>query len=218
MLLCNSSIRIQIARLLLLFWLVFLSPADVRAGQEIQFNQDIRPILSDKCFQCHGPDPSSREAELRLDEAESAYESVLVPGKPDESELIARILSDDEDLLMPPAHSGKKLSREEIDLLRRWVEAGAEYQPHWSLLSPTRSELPDTKKRDWVRNPIDAFVLARMEQEKLEPSPQADPATLLRRLTLDLTGLPPTPEQTETFRSEERRVGKECRSRWSPSH
>jgi len=150
-------------------------------------------------FSVPRPRPSSREAELRLDEAESAYESVLVPGAPDESELMTRILSDNEDLLMPPAHSGKKLSRDEIDLLRRWVEAGAEYQPHWSLLSPTRPELPDTQKRDWVRNPIDIFVLARMEQEKLEPSPQTDPATLLRRLTLDLTGLPPSLEEIKTF-------------------
>jgi len=180
----------------LLFWVVFLSSGEVWA---IEFNRDIRPILSDKCFQCHGPDPSSREAELRLDEAESALEVAIVPGAPDESELMARILSDDEDLVMPPAHSGKKLTREEIDLLRRWVEAGAEYQPHWSLMVPTRPKLPDTRKQKWIRNPIDAFVLARMEGEGLKPSPQANPATLLRRLTLDLTGLAPTPAEVEAF-------------------
>jgi len=183
----------------LLSWLIFSASGEVWAEETLEFNRDIRPILSDKCFQCHGPDPSSREAELRLDEAESAYESVLVPGVPDESELIARIISDDEDLKMPPAHSGKKLSREEIELLRQWVESGAEYQPHWSLLAPIRPELPDAQKRDWVRNPIDAFVLARMEQEKIEPSPQANSATLLRRLTLDLTGLPPSLAEVKTF-------------------
>jgi len=178
MFLMNSSICYRSIGSLLLS-----SSGKAQAEQAIEFNRDIRPILSDKCFQCHGPDPSSREADLRLDEAESALEWVIVPGAPDESELMTRILTNDEDLRMPPAHSGKKLSREEIDLLRRWVKAGAEYQPHWSLMVPTRSPLPDSQKQKWIRNPIDAFVLARMERESFEPSPEANPATLLRRLT-----------------------------------
>ena len=168
-------------------------------ADDINYNRDIRPILSDKCFYCHGPDESHREADLRLDVEEAAKDYAVVPSEPDDSELIARITSDDADERMPPAESGKTLTQSEIELLRRWIEQGAKYQGHWSFTPPTRPKLPEVKQGDWVRNPIDNFVLARQEACGLTPSPIADRATLLRRVSLDLTGLPPTPAEVDGF-------------------
>src|SRR4051794_34434939 len=163
------------------------------SGKAVEFNRDIRPILSENCYACHGPDKSHRKAELRLDIRESALaKEAIVPGRPDESELVVRVLSDDPDEMMPPRQSQKTLTAAQKELLRRWVEAGAEYQAHWAYVPPRRAESPAVKQADWVRNPIDAFILAGLESKGIAPSPEADRRTLLRRLSLDLTGLPPT--------------------------
>ncbi len=167
---------------------------------EISFNRDIRPILSENCFVCHGHDKNNRKADLRLDVRDVAIkQEAIVPGKPDQSKLVARIFSEDDDERMPPAKSRKSLTPEQKELLKKWIAAGAEYEPHWAYVKPVRSEPPKTKNSNWVRNPIDAFVLASLEAKNLKPSPEADKRTLLRRLSLDLTGLPPTPEEVNAF-------------------
>src|SRR5687767_5215976 len=126
----------------------------------IQFNHDIRPILSDNCFRCHGPDKGIRKAKLRLDQREVALErGAIVPGKPEESELVTRIFSQDPEEAMPPKDSHKQLSAAQKDLLKRWIAEGAEYQPHWAYIKPTRPSVPTVKNQDWIRTPIDAFVL-----------------------------------------------------------
>ena len=165
----------------------------------VGFN-DVRRILSQNCFSCHGPDAKERKSgrkSLRLDLPESALADrgglrAIVPGMPEKSELIARITASDPDDLMPPPDSGKKLTGKEIELLRKWIKQGAEYSRHWAYVKPHRSELPKLRMKSWTRNAIDHFILARLEQEKLKPAPEADPAALVRRVTLDLTGLPPT--------------------------
>src|SRR4051794_35085062 len=161
----------------------------------VEFNRDIRPIFSDICFQCHGPDKAKRKADLRLDLEESAkakHDDIvpIVPGQPAKSELIARITTSDPDDRMPPADFARQLTPRQVELLRRWVEQGAKWQPHWSFIPPVRPELPPVKHAAWVRNPVDAFILARLEREGLAPSPEADRTTLLRRVSFDLTGLP----------------------------
>ena len=176
------------------------APALACADEAIDFQRDIRPILSDKCFFCHGPDEDHREADLRLDVPASALEYAIVPGKSDESELIARIDSDDPDLLMPPADSGKKLTGQEFEMLRRWIDQGAEFQTHWAFVPPTRPEVPKlSEDANWSRNPIDAFVFNRLKREQLGPAPEADRSTWLRRVTLDLIGLLPTIEELDAF-------------------
>ncbi len=175
------------------------------AANKIEFNRDIRPILSQNCFACHGADSASRKAGLRLDHFEDAIAPrkdvmpAVTPGKPEASELVRRIFTTDPDDQMPPPESHKTLSAEQKDLLKRWIADGAQYQPHWALLAPQRPTPPKVKNRKWVRNPIDNFVLARLEAEKLKPAPEADRRTLARRASLDLTGLPPTPEEVEQF-------------------
>jgi hypothetical protein len=175
-----------------------VTPAIARAEGEIVFNRDIRPILSENCFLCHGPDADARQADLRLDVAEAA-KAVITPGNADESELMRRILSDDPAEQMPPADSRKALSTGQKQLLARWVNEGADYQSHWSFIPPARPVTPPVKNSAWVRSDIDRFVLRRLEEEGLAPSPAADPATLIRRVTLDLTGLPPTPQEVADF-------------------
>ncbi|HWE38938.1 MAG TPA: DUF1553 domain-containing protein [Isosphaeraceae bacterium] len=171
----------------------------------LEYNRDIRPILAENCFACHGPDSAARKADLRLDRREVAVEAgAVAPGKPDDSELIDRINSDDPKQVMPPKKTGKTLTAAEKDRLRRWIAAGAEYQPHWSLIAPKRPEPPPVKDAAWVRNPIDRFILARLEAEGLRPAPEADRRTLIRRLSLDLGGLPPTPEEVEAFVDDDR--------------
>ena len=171
-----------------------LSPAD---GGEIRYNRDIRPILSDKCFFCHGPDPKTREADLRLDVESSAKESAIVPGKPEKSELVFR-LSDPDDL-MPPEKSHKKLTGKEIDLLTRWIKQGAPYEAYWAYLPPVKHPAPTVKDAAWSENWIDHFILARLESERISPSPEADRITLIRRLSFDLTGLPPSADAVAAF-------------------
>ncbi len=188
-------------------WLVVLglqSPAP-GADPPVDFNRQVLPILSDNCFACHGPDAKTRKAKLRLDTKEGAFGELrsggfaVVPGKPAESALVERITAADDEERMPPPKSGKKLKPEQVELLRRWVAEGAVWKPHWAFVAPTRPTLPAVQDAGWVRNPIDRFVLARLEQEGLKPSPEADKVALLRRVTLDLTGLPPTPAEVDAF-------------------
>jgi mono/diheme cytochrome c family protein len=170
----------------------------------VDFNRDVRPILAGKCFACHGPDDKARKAGLRLDLPAAAAAKLrsgaraVVPGKPAESELLRRVGAD-EDEIMPPPRVGKRLAAEEIATLRRWIEQGAPYAQHWAYVKPVRPEPPAVRDVAWPRNPIDRFLLARLEKEGLRPAPQADRYALARRLALDLTGLPPTPEQADRF-------------------
>ncbi|MEI6232327.1 MAG: PSD1 and planctomycete cytochrome C domain-containing protein [Planctomycetota bacterium] len=174
------------------------------AQNKIDFNRDIRPILSDTCFTCHGPDEAKRKSKLRLDERDSALKpaksgaKAIVPGKSVESELLKRITSKDDDERMPPG-VGKKLTPEQVELFKQWIDQGAEFQGHWAFQTPKRPELPETKNAAWVRNPIDNFVLARLEKEGLKPTTEASKYALLRRASLDLTGLPPTPAEVDAY-------------------
>jgi len=169
----------------------------------VDFNRDVRPILSDKCFSCHGPDSHDRKADLRVDTAEGAFADLggyaaFVPKKPEESEAWFRITSEDPDEIMPPAKIHKPMSAEEKAIIREWIEEGAPYELHWSFQALERPEVPEVKS-DWSRNEIDSFVLAAQQRRGLSPSPKADPATLARRLHLDLLGLPPEPEVVAKF-------------------
>lgn len=178
--------------------------AEERPAGKLEFNRDIRPILSDKCFACHGPDSASRKADLRLDQREAAVESGAIrPGEPQGSSVIERVFSTDPDLQMPPPTSNKTLTAEQKELLKRWIAEGAEYQPHWSFIPPKRPAVPEVKNSAWVKNPIDAFILARLEEQGLSPAAEADKRTLARRVSLDLTGLPPKPELVERFVADE---------------
>jgi hypothetical protein len=168
--------------------------------ETVEFNRDIRPILSDTCFHCHGPDKNARQAGLRLDVRADALlaaesgETPLVPGKPEQSEVIRRILSEDADLVMPPPTLGKPLTARDKELLQRWIAQGAEYQEHWALLPIKRPAVPEVGL-----HPVDAFIRERLTAEGLQPAVEAERATLIRRISLDLTGLPPTPEEVAAF-------------------
>jgi hypothetical protein len=175
----------------------------------VDFNQEVRPILSENCYKCHGPDEAARKARLRFDVRTEALKPAksdrvaIVPGAPGKSEMMARITAADADDRMPPRSTGKKLSDAQIETLRRWIAQGAPYAKHWAYVKPVRPELPKVKHQDWPRNPIDRFILARLEREGLSPSPQADRLTLIRRVSLDLTGLPPSPEEVAQFMSDQ---------------
>jgi mono/diheme cytochrome c family protein/outer membrane murein-binding lipoprotein Lpp len=217
----NHLRRLLIGSLTCLFSIAFASRgADVADAAEgsngaeavvapLRFSRDVRPILSQNCFQCHGQDEAHRGAGLRLDEREHALAEgesglpAIVPGHPDESEMIARITAEDEGLRMPPADSHKTLTAAQIDVLTRWVAEGAEYEPHWSFIPPEQPS-PPGKATDAESNPIDAFVRSRLAREGLATSPEADRRTLIRRLTIDLTGLPPTPDEIAAFLADER--------------
>jgi hypothetical protein len=193
------------------FWL--LAPAAARAGDaavKVDFNRQIRPILSESCYQCHGPDQNKRKAKLRLDVREGLFRSaegitVVVPGKPDESELVERISSDDPELRMPPAKSGSRLSPDQVKLITRWVAEGAEWKGHWAYLSPVRPRAPEMKSDRAAAGMIDRFVRERAAAAGLEPSPRADARTLVRRLSFDLLGLPPLPSDVEQFEHDKSR-------------
>ena len=196
------TVKSAVNRLFVAFSLVALTMASVcsiaDAVGTIQFNRDIRPILSENCFACHGPDASKRAAELRLDQRDAAVaKGAFVPRKPDESEIIRRIFSSDPDMVMPTPDSHKSLSPSQKELLKTWVAEGAEYQGHWAFLEPTKPELPQVRNNAWIRNPIDRFVLSELERKGLEPSPESELRSLLRRVSYDLTGLPPSPEEIE---------------------
>ena len=181
--------------------------ADATKGKaaKLDFNRDIRPILSDHCYSCHGPDEGRRKGGLRLDVQEDAFrllksgKRALVPGDLSASTLVERITTSDPDDVMPPPKGGKPLSEAQVAVLKRWVSEGAEWQKHWSFVAPERTEVPVVKDKRWPRNELDHFVLARMEGEGLKPSPEADKSVLIRRATLDLTGLPPTIEEVDRF-------------------
>lgn len=174
-----------------------LAAASSRAADNLQFNRDIRPILSANCFHCHGPDSNHREADLRLDEQSGIAESF---GKGlAESEAWSRIISNDPDEKMPPADSHLELKPEQITILKKWIESGAEWEGHWSFITPERPAVPETSKRTWVRNAIDAFILRRLDERGLSPREPAQLERVLRRVTFDLTGLPPTLEEIDAF-------------------
>lgn len=192
-----------------LFCLALLTTTAAAEEKDIDFGRDIRPILSGKCFHCHGPDPESRESGLRLDIEEDAKTELdsgltaVVPGNVDESELFARIITDDEFTRMPPPEIGKQLSDREVKLIRTWIEQGAQYAPHWSFEAPKKHEPPKVEKADWVKNDIDAFILKRLEEEGLTPNQEADRYALARRVSFALTGLPLSAEETEAFVQDE---------------
>ncbi len=189
-------------------WLVLLGSAALAAEPPVQFNRDIRPTFSDTCFHCHGPDKNARKAGLRLDLREAALkpadsgEIPIVPGKPDQSEIIRRLFSKDASERMPPPDAHKTISAKQKAIFRRWVAEGAEYQPHWAYVPLVRPSVPRVKQAAWVANPIDAFVLQQLELQKIKPSAEADRRMLLRRLSLDLIGLPPTPAEVAAFVSD----------------
>jgi hypothetical protein len=203
-----------VPRLLVFATCVLIGSAFSQA-QPISFNRDIRPILSENCFHCHGPDKESRDSGLRLDIREEAIKPAksdaiaIVPGKIEESELVLRILSEDKDEIMPPPKAHKTLTAAQKDLLKRWIAEGAVYEPHWAYSAIVRPPLPTAKgaaeaqgdgaKASSAVSPIDALIQAQLAEKKILPAPAADPATLIRRLSLDLTGLPPTPEEVAAF-------------------
>ena len=178
--------------------------ASDKSGETVDFSAQIRPILSAKCFHCHGPDEGSRKGKLRLDSFEEATKdrkghAPIVPGHAETSELVRRILTSDADDQMPPAEAKNPLKPEEIDLLKRWVAQGGKYTPHWAWVKPVRPPLPAVQHKSWPSNGIDRFVLAELERHGMKPSAAADRPTLIRRLSLDLTGMPPTPAEVDAF-------------------
>ena len=182
-----------------------LQPAD---AENLQFGRDIRPILSDKCYACHGPDPATREAGLRLDTKEGAFSApsgypIIVPGEPENSELVLRITHENIDQRMPPQIANRRPTQKEIDTLIQWIAEGAAWEEHWVYKLPERVEPTPIENAAWVQNPIDAFILGRLQAEGLTPSPEADKRTLIRRLNFDLTGLLPTPAEVEHFLRDE---------------
>src|SRR3984957_17734173 len=198
--------------------LTMFSGAETRAETktsmpELQFNRDIRPILSDRCFKCHGPDKGSRKANLRLDRAEDAYApskksdgSPIVPGKPDQSLVCQHIFATDPDDVMPPPDANLTLSAAEKEKIRLWIAQGAKYQPHWAFIAlPEKVAVPAVKNKKWARNEIDRFILARLEQEGIKPSPEASQTRWLRRVTYDLTGLPPKRGEVDAFLADKSR-------------
>jgi len=192
----------------LLLTLGFLTACSQEPAATLSFNESIQPILSANCYSCHGPDSSSRKAQLRLDRQETAfkahgkYSAAIVPGQPDESPLVERIEAKDPRERMPPPEAHKTLKAEEIALLRQWVKEGAHYEPHWSFIAPKRPVVPPdiaVAGHPWAQNEIDRFVLDKLAAEKLVPSEEADKISLIRRVTYDLTGLPPTPQEVSAF-------------------
>ena len=177
-------------------------PVAIVVGEDISFNRDIRPILSDKCYACHGPDENSREADLRLDVEANAfvphgnYGAAIIKGDPESSPLYWRIITEDKDDIMPPLESHKELSGEEIVLIEQWIREGAEWESHWAFEKP---EKPPVPQLSWGENEIDAFIYDSMREMGLKPNLEADRPTLARRLALDLTGLPPEPEMVDRF-------------------
>jgi mono/diheme cytochrome c family protein len=175
------------------------------ATPKIDYVRDVRPILAGKCFQCHGADDKVRKAGLRLDTRDGATKELkrgrlaVVPGNPAKSQMLLRVASDDDGEVMPPANLGKRLSKAEVAVLKRWIEQGAPYPQHWAYLKPVRPSVPDVPDKNWPVNPIDNFILARLEKEGLRPAPPADRYALERRLALDLTGLPPTIDEADRF-------------------
>ncbi|WP_428306610.1 PSD1 and planctomycete cytochrome C domain-containing protein [Lacipirellula sp.] len=198
----------KLARLTVFLLLATICPATRGAERKIDYNRDVRPILSENCFACHGFDEAGRQADLRLDEADSALADrdglpAIVAGDAEASEAWRRIASDDESEVMPPVDSHRELTAEQKEILRQWIDEGAVYAKHWAFIPPVKAAEP-TLESTWPRNEIDQFVLARLEDEGLQPSPAADRRMVIRRLYLDLTGLPPSAEEVEAFVADER--------------
>ena len=195
----TNSLRLNVVLLAL------MTCASVSRAQDvIEFNRDIRPILSSNCFDCHGFDANHRKGDLRLDTLKGAtleHDGVVAikPGDPSASEMINRILSDDADVVMPPPSTKKTLTAAQKDLLRRWIEQGARYQKHWAFESPVSPAVPEVADSAWAKNPVDAFILSRLEREKLKPQREADREVLIRRVAFTLTGLPPKIEEVDMF-------------------
>src|SRR6266851_1001188 len=170
-------------------------------NSKIDFNQDIRPILSKNCFVCHGADEGNRKAKLRLDVREEALKPrkggkpAIAPAHPENSRVIKKVAAGE----MPPEETGNKLTPQQLETIRKWIDQGAAYAEHWAFVKPKKSSLPPVRDKSWPRNPIDYFILSRLENEGLKPSPEADRLLLLRRASLDLRGLPPTPAEVEAF-------------------
>ena len=203
-----------VRRAVVAFLFAPVAPASGGDGPAVDYNRDVRPVLSRNCFACHGRDPDHREKGLRLDVRDDALRdrdgvTAVVPGSPDESELIAKVVEEDESLRMPPRKAGPRLKPAEVEVLKRWVAQGAPYAEHWAFVRPARRPLPTVKDPGWVRNGVDAWVLARLEKEGLRPSPEADRFALLRRVSLDLRGLPPTPDEVDRFAADESPVAYE---------
>ncbi len=200
--LCHCVVQVSIIGLLVLLSRV---PTTLAAEKSIDFNRQIRPLLSDKCYACHGPNEAAREGGFRLDKKDSALGEAdsgahpIVPGDPAASEVYERLTTDDEFQRMPPAETNKSLAPEEIELIRRWIEQGAVWKEHWAFVAPQRPPLPEVQNKVWPRNELDYFILSRLEQEELHPAAEADKTTLIRRVTFDLTGLPPTPDEVDAF-------------------
>lgn len=203
---------VPLLRRLFSFVLAALSSAAGGEPARLEFNRDIRPILSENCFHCHGQDANRREAKLRLDDRDNATRErngrfAIAPGKSDDSELLIRLLSKDADEQMPPPSSNKHVTPEQIALLRRWIAEGATYQKHWAFIPPQRAPLPTLTTAHWPRTALDHFILARLERENLAPAPAAAPETWLRRASFDLTGLPPTPAELDAFAADVKKRG-----------
>src|SRR5262245_48446377 len=175
----------------------------------LSFNRDVRPILAENCFECHGPDPGARKAGLRLDVRADAFKGgksgqpAIVPGQSAKSQVFHRLTTRDRDEAMPPAKTGKRLNAGQVSLLTRWIDEGAQYEDHWAFVKPELPAVPEVRSGK-VRNPIDAFVLASLKKAGIQPSPEADRRTLIRRLSLDLIGLPPAPEEVDAFVRDQR--------------
>lgn len=181
-----------------------MAVAPMHAEDRLSYNRDVLPILSESCFHCHGFDPNTRDAELRLDQFADATKdrggyAAIVPGDPDASEIIVRMTEPIASARMPPPHENKPLTDEQIAVIKRWIKQGAEYEDHWAFNAPVRPELPDVKQSGWPRHDVDRFILAELEKQGLSPSPEADRRTLIRRVSFDLTGLPPTPDEVAAF-------------------
>ena len=185
--------------------MLMLSPNGL-AAEDISFDRDIRPLLSKRCFACHGPDAEAREAGLRLDQPdgdEGAIDFAIIPGSIEESEMWRRITSDDESEVMPPPESHlKQLSKKELNLIKQWIQSGAKYEGFWAFEPAALPELPEVENKTWSNQPIDLYVLHKLESLDRSPSEEADLRTLIRRVTLDLTGLPPTRTEIAQFLNE----------------
>ena len=192
----------------ILFCSILAFAAPLSAETPVDFSRDILPILSDKCYHCHGPDEQARKAELRFDTQAGAFRvqdgaAVIVPGKSAESELFLRLTSTDPEEVMPPKSANRDLTPQQIELLKRWIDQGAKWGTHWAFVPPQRPTLPEVKQPDWVRNGIDRFILSKLEQQGLQPATPVSKATLIRRLSFDLTGLPPTLAEIDAFLSDD---------------
>ena len=198
----NLTIHLPFIKLFSLV-LIFSLPA-AKVFSKVSFNRDIRPIISNKCFFCHGPSEKSRKANLRLDLEDEAFRekdgiAAFVRNSLEDSEAWHRIISDDPDEVMPPPKFKKELTKAEINTIKTWIEQGAEWEGHWAFIPVKKSDEPKTEMPNWVRNPIDSFVLKTLKNNDMKPSPEADRRTLIRRVYFDLTGLPPTPKQINDF-------------------